>query len=191
MKAQNDSQHIAGDGLSPENWVEIHGDYLYCQACFRLDDQKLAREAVTDTFLSAIEKRSGFIDAGTEREWLMAILTDKIDGLYQFSHAGAESSFGKDLHEDKFFSEADGYWKPEHLPQKITFDDSSAAHAQELQTFLQNLPALWRYAFTMKFGHREPTGSLIHKLNISRTDFWVIMHRSKIILRSYLQKNRT
>src|ERR1700679_4306137 len=75
----------------PEQWVELHGDYLFSYALMRLRDTTKAEDAVQETFLAALKGGKSFAGRSAEKSWLVGILKNKICDY--FRKAGRETSF--------------------------------------------------------------------------------------------------
>ena len=58
-----------------------------------------------------------------------------------------------------------------------------------LQKCMQKLPVLWLSIFTMKHMDDQSTDMICSELKITQSNFWVIIHRTKLNLRACLQKN--
>ena len=91
----------AKSGLSdPEQWVELHGDYLFKYALMRLRDPARAEDAVQETFLAALKGGKRFAGRSAEKSWLVGILKNKIFDHYR--KASRETSFTDlDFHADE------------------------------------------------------------------------------------------
>ncbi len=61
-----------------EDWVEVHGDYLFNFAVRQLRDTSVAENLVQDTFLAAFKSRKCFGGYSSERTWLPGILRRRI-----------------------------------------------------------------------------------------------------------------
>ena len=48
------------DTVDPAQWLEAHGDYLFCFAMKHLRDTTLAEDAVQDTLLAALKSKDKF-----------------------------------------------------------------------------------------------------------------------------------
>lgn len=181
--------------LEPENWVELHADYLYAYALGRLNDEELARDLVQDTFLSALEKTESFRGDCAERTWLTAIIKYKIIDIYRKkSNAFASrDEYGTAPDEEEFFESDLHHWKKEHWPAPFGVEDHDPLHNKEfiaiLQKCMQKLPPLWMSVFRLKHMDDEGTDEICRDLKITPSNFWVIIHRAKVNLRSCLQKN--
>ncbi|MEP6950326.1 MAG: sigma-70 family RNA polymerase sigma factor [Ginsengibacter sp.] len=181
--------------LQPEKWVELYADYLYTYALGRLNDKELARDLVQDTFLSALEKTDGFRGESTERTWLTAIIKYKVIDIYR-KRSGSfatRDKFSLAADDEEYFDPDLNNWKKEHWPAPFGVEDSDPLHNKEfmsvLQKCVQKLPPLWLSVFRLKHLEDEGTEDICKELRITSSNFWVIVHRAKVNLRSCLQKN--
>lgn len=180
---------------NPHKWVAQYADYLYSYAITRINDENLARDLIQETFLSALEKIDRFEGRSSESTWLTAILKNKIIDVYRKRSSGLKKieSNVKDQYDTDFFDAEDGHWNENHRPQVFGIEDYDMLGKKEfnhiLQLCLQKLPALWLSVFTMKHIDDEASATICEELKISNANFWVIIHRTKVNLRSCLQKN--
>lgn len=52
-----------------------------------------------------------------------------------------------------------------------------------LERCIKKLPAVWAMVFNMKYLEEEDSKKICKELGLSSTNFWVIIHRSKLSLR--------
>lgn len=180
--------------LKPHQWVEDHADYLYAYTRSRINDEEQAKDLVQETFLAALEKVNNFEGKSTERTWLTAILRNKIIDIYR----KRSSVFVTDLHKAEqdqadFFESETGHWTSERAPQQFGIDNNDPIINKEfnqiLQKCMQKLPGLWMSVFTMKHMDDQATDIICAELKVTPSNFWVIIHRTKLNLRACLQKN--
>lgn len=181
---------------NPQQWVFLYADYLFSFALLRLNDEELAKDLVQETFLAALEKINQFRGNSTERTWLTAILKNKVVDVYRKNASGLSKKTGvKEAEQEQqdFFEPDDGHWNPKHWPKEFGIERQEPLLNKEfnqiLQKFMQKLPALWLSVFTMKHLDDEETGHICTALKVSASNFWVIIHRTKLNLRACLQKN--
>lgn len=179
--------------LNPHQWVYAHADYLFAYAIRRISNEEQAKDLVQETFLAALEKADRFEGKSSERTWLTAILKNKIIDVYRKKSSGLTRDVQEAEHEQQDFFEADGHWTPTHRPLEFGIEHVDHVVNKEfndiLQKCLQKLPALWMSVFTMKHIDDEDTAIICAELKVSPSNFWVIIHRSKLNLRACLQKN--
>lgn len=177
----------------PNFWVSNYGDYLYCYAGTRIDDDELARDLVQETFLAGLKGWEKFDQRSSEKTWLTAILKNKLFDVYRKKSTNLQkhtiSIDGSDR--DDFFEES-GHWKEGRYPEAIGIEDA-ALESKEfdgiLKSCMNKLPPLWKSVFTMKHIDGESTETICDRLELSSSNFWVISHRAKVNLRDCLQRN--
>ncbi|WP_293310274.1 sigma-70 family RNA polymerase sigma factor [Pedobacter sp. UBA5917] len=194
---ENTENLTIGNKLTdPHLWVAKYADYLYTYAVSRLNDEEIAKDLVQETFLAALERIDKFEGNSSEKTWLTAILKYKVIDVYR----KRSKSLGKQIkiseEEDKeedFFYPDQGNWKLEHWPLQMGIEEPDAFISGEftdiLQKCMKKLPGLWLAVFTMKHMDEEETSVICKELKVTSSNFWVIIHRAKVNLRSCLQKN--
>lgn len=182
--------------IEPRNWVAKHADYLYAYAIARINDEEQAKDLVQETFLAALQKVDKFEGKSSERTWLTAILKYKIIDVYRKKSSGLAVNTDvqrAEQEESDFFEPEYGHWTSGHAPMPFGIDDHDPLVNKEfnsiLQKCLQKLPALWLSVFTMKHMDDQSTEVICSELKVTQSNFWVIIHRTKLNLRACLQKN--
>jgi RNA polymerase sigma-70 factor (TIGR02943 family) len=181
--------------LNPKKWVETHADYLFRYAITRVRDEDSSRDLVQETFLSALKAMDRFQGKSSERTWLTGILKHKIIDAYRKQSSGLQNEnrnerAGEEV--EDFFDAADGHWKAAHAPQPFGAPKDPLQEKEfnrVLLSCMQKLPALWASVFSMKHIDEEDTEVILAELRLSSSNFWVIIHRTKLNLRACLQKN--
>jgi len=192
----NESRPNETEKLDPHKWVTKHADYLFLYAAKRISDEEIAKDLVQETFLAALERTKKFEGRSSERTWLTAILKNKIIDVYRKKSSGLLRNTNNQITEaeaNDFFEEETGHWKEEYQPKAFGLDGYDLLAGKELNGILQScikkLPPLWLSVFTMKHIDEEETGFICSELNVTASNFWVIIHRAKVNLRACLQKN--
>jgi RNA polymerase sigma-70 factor (TIGR02943 family) len=196
QEIMKDLATIKKNELFPDRWVDNYADYLYSYAITRINDEDLAKDLVQETFLAALERLGKFEGRSTERTWLTAILKYKVIDVYRKKSSGFNKKSiieSERPDQDEFFEAEDGHWKTQHQPQAFGIEQYDPLSQKEfnhiLQKCLQKLPELWLSVFTMKHMDDAATEFICSELKVSSGNFWVIIHRTKVNLRSCLQKN--
>lgn len=167
-----------------------YSDLLFRFAVARISDRDAAKDLVQDTFLSAWKSRDNFKGGISEKNWLFTILKNKIiDHYRKSSRKLTESLDGSD---DSYF-EADGHWTEKAMPvnwldtadQKITQKDFQ----QALTLCRKKLKDLQNTVFTMKYLDDMNSEEICKVLNLSASNYWVLIHRARLQLRACLEKN--
>lgn len=181
--------------LEPAKWVERYADGLLRHALFRVKDRETAEDIVQDVFLSAYKSRDNYTGAANEKTWLFAILKNKIIDHYR-SKLRKLSALTEPVsnYESYYFNPADeDHWRNERAPANWATDGVSQLEKKELNKALQDcigkLPEKMSVAFTLKFIEEVETDAICKDLQITPSNYWVLMHRAKLQLRECLEKN--
>lgn len=182
--------------LEPHSWVARYADYLYSYAVTRINDEEMAKDLVQETFLAALVGIEKFEGKSAERTWLVAILKNKIVDVYR-KRSSMILKRAEPLYDDSgphdFFEAETGSWRPEYIPRAFGIE-SHDLHADKefnliLRKCMQKLPALWLAIFTMKHVDELDSKVICREMDVTPSNFWVIMHRAKVNLRACLQRN--
>jgi RNA polymerase sigma-70 factor (ECF subfamily) len=188
---------MTSSDLSPEQWVNEHGDALYSFAMTRVKNPSAAKELIQETFLAALENRTGFEGRSSVRTWLISILRNKIVDAFRAGSLRTdrvEEAEEATMSEDRFFEsegEWDGHWREDHLPKEWK-DPHTELERTELRRLLEAcvelLPRRHASVFLMKEFDGEESGAICSALGISLSNFWVILHRSRLALRECVEQ---
>jgi RNA polymerase sigma-70 factor (TIGR02943 family) len=188
-------------GLEPDKWIERYSDYLYSLAYARLRKEEVAEDLVQDTFFSALRARDTFLNNASEKTWLIAILKRKIIDYYRKKSTQNELSVldkpieGTDGTSDHFFGDkaTPGHWAEAAMPKIWKKDFETSVESEEFYDILKRcitkLPEKTAAAFTMKNMDDLDTDEICKELNITPSNYWVMMHRAKLMLRECMDKN--
>jgi RNA polymerase sigma-70 factor (TIGR02943 family) len=182
--------------LDPELWVKNYADSLFSFALKRVNDETIAQDLVQETFLGALKSRNNFDGKSSEKTWLIAILKFKIIDHYRrkskLNSRSLQQAEGEEI-DSYFFNDQTGHWKPEHA---IIGDFEQADEQLEKKEFykvledcLKKLPGKLASVFQLKMLLEEKSEIICETLNISDANYWVILHRAKVQLRSCMSNN--
>lgn len=171
-------------------WVESFSGELYSRALYKISDSELAKDLVQDTFLAAAEKKDSFRGNSSPRSWLFAILNHKIIDVYR-------KRIQQPLHTDNQilsnFFDGDNEWKTEKTPVNWHEDDSNLMDNTDfravLKKCLDELPDTWNACIQLKFLENKKGDEICQEAGITPSNFWQIIHRSKLQLRACLETN--
>jgi RNA polymerase sigma-70 factor (TIGR02943 family) len=186
-----------GATLSPETWVATYGDYLFSFCMFRVNNRETAEDLVQDTFVSAIRAKDAFLGQASEKTWLTAILKNKILDHYRRNDVlkNASDYLDETEHEfsSHFFDPANGHWHREAAPAAWSETADGDMHRREFESVLQNciqkMPSRLVPIFIAKFIDDEGAEKICKVHGLSPSNYWVILHRAKLLIRSCLEKN--
>ena len=186
--------------LNPEKWIDNYADYLYSFAYNRVSDAETAKDLVQETFLSALKAKDGFKGEASEKTWLVSILKRKIIDLYRKNAAHPQQSF-EDSEQYKvayshYFSDEglmDGHWNKTNAPKSWNVSEKNSIDQKEFRNVLAKcmgkLPKVWSSVFALKYLEEEESESICKELDITSSNYWVIIHRAKLQMRECLEKN--
>ena len=182
------------NSTSPDRWVNQYADALFRYAIVRVNDREAARDLVQETFLSALQNLASFKGESSEKTWLTAILKNKIIDRYRRAATSmvALSDPADAAELDQFFDE-EGEWKSSAGPSDWSASPHEQYRSKEfheiLRKCLATLKAQWRSIFTLKYLEEMDSEDICKELGISASNYWVIMHRAKLMLRRCVEKN--
>lgn len=177
--------------LDATKWVHDYSDMLYRYALPRVNDREVAKDLVQDTFLAAWRNFNNFKGEISEKNWLFTILKNKIIDHYR----KASTRLTEDLPDavnDPFFDQEE-HWSQQAGPQDWGIDYSQPVEKKEFYEILsqcrRKLKDIQSAVFSMKYLDGLDSEEICKELNITASNFWVLMHRAKLQLRACLEKN--
>lgn len=183
--------------LNPAEWVTSLGDYLFSYAYMKVGDRATAEDLVQETFVSGIRSVDTFKGESSEKTWLVAILKNKIidhyrkkDVLRNATEYVAETDFD---FTKNFFDTNNGHWLAPASPSSWAASADSSMESEEFEKTLQlcihKMPSKLIPVFIAKFIDDEEPEIICKVYGISSSNYWVILHRAKVLIRSCLEKN--
>jgi RNA polymerase sigma-70 factor (ECF subfamily) len=177
--------------LNPNSWVANYSDELFGFAFIRVSDEETARDLIQDTFLSALRNRESFKGEISEKNWLYLILKNKIIDHYRKNSKTPKVRIDNDDNEDEFFDES-GHWKKDALPNPFNQAVNSQQHSFEFYEILEKckrkLNEIQINLFSMKFLDEMESEEICKELEISSSNYWVLIHRIKLKIRKCIEK---
>lgn len=191
-KNQTDSEPVAVLDLGS------HRDALYRYALLHLRDSTAADDVVQATFLAALQAGAKFRGESSPRTWLIGILKRKIIDHFRARARDqvapeAAANFADEHSEAEFLDrlfDRDGTWT---MPPGNWADPHRALEEEGfwrvLELCLEHLPGMTGRVFML----REVIGlepvEICKDLRLSKSNYWVMMHRARLRLRDCLEKN--
>lgn len=166
--------------------VDEHSDYLLSFAMSKLRDLDLAKDLVQDTFVSALSKLDTFEQRSSLRTWLTSILNRKIIDYWR----KAETRYTDPI--SQFFDPESGgrHWIINKNSMDIeTIEDqiSQEETIAQLRNCIEQLPDKWKGILSSKYFEEKPSEDICNDFDITPSNLWVIIHRSKLLLRECLK----
>lgn len=183
--------------LIPQNWVGIYANELFGYAMNKTGNTELAEDLVQETFLAGLKSLNNFKGESSERTWLFSILKFKISDYYRkastrYEISNSKQRLAEESSLDHYFTE-EGDWNDNASPKNWGIDYPTSIENKELANILNGcidkLPNNQKQLIILKLVEEEETEKVCKELNITPTNYWVIIHRAKLQLRACLEKN--
>ena len=174
-------------------WVHEYSDMLYNHTAQRVKDTQTAKDIVQETFLAAWRNIETYNGEASVKTWLFAILKNKIiDHYRKVSTRVSNDMVSIDNSASDFFDKG-GAWKSGAQPQEWSEGSNSRIETKEFFSILKacrnKLKELQNTVFSLKYLDGLECEEICKELNITPTNYWVIVHRAKVQLRTCLEKN--
>lgn len=183
---------------NPEFWVEEFSDEFFRFAMYRVKNHEVAEDLVQETFLSGLKALDKFRRDCPEKSWLYNILRNKIIDHFRkkTNQEVKKSSTAVETNDDTFYGQFfknDGQqWDNEAAPENWDIAADKILEREEFMQFLtlclSLLPETWSKVFSLKNIEEFTTKEICKELEITPSNLWTIIHRSKLQLRSCLEK---
>ena len=180
MNAEN-SSHVLN------KWIEKYSDFFFNYINKRVKDKTLAKDILQETFIGAWKNSSNFKNNADEKTWLFAILKNKLVDHYRLQAKSGTDTFGNNY----FFDNAD-HWTEKAAPKQWENADASLNKKEfylVMDRCKKKLTGIQQLTFTMKYIDEHETDFICKVLQITPSNYWVIIHRCKLQLRECLEKN--
>jgi RNA polymerase sigma-70 factor (ECF subfamily) len=173
------------------SWVDLYTSKLLQWAIYKLKDKDLAQDLVQDTFVVAFETYNNFRENSKPLTWLIGILNNKISTQLRAFAKFKTSELQAEQFSDDMFVE-DGHWnKKENFgvwqEDKQLLDNPLFIKIFEACT--AKLPENWREILFQKFIFEKDSKEICQEHNLSDTNYWQLIHRSKLLMRKCIEKS--
>lgn len=168
-------------------WVKTYTNNLFSYTLAKVQQKQIAEDLVQETFLAAYQSHNKYQGKSSIKTWLFSILNHKIADHYR-SKYNAGTGLTSGTIEQPF--DENQRWKQEYRPKdwgndKELLDDPE--FTKVLKNCFQKLPEKWSSAMQMKYLEEYNADGICSKLEITKSNFWQIIHRAKIQLRNCLE----
>ncbi len=181
------SSKLANETIA--SWVHLYTADLVNYARYKTGNLELSEDLVQDTFISAFKAFEKFENKSAPKTWLISILRNKITDHYR-SQAKRFANDTK-LSNEVFFNET-GHWQGNQVPREWEEETHLLDNTDFIQTLsgcIEALPDHWKGIITMKYISNESGNFICEELKITPTNYWQIIHRSKLQLRKCIELN--
>ena len=178
--------------VNPELWAQRYGDYLFKYALYRTGNPEAAEDVVQETFVAALKGLDTFQGKSMESTWLTGILKHKIADYYRdLNKKGAETEYDAITGQEQEESEDGNYLDKRSEPWSINPSKrlEQVEFLKVLDRCMLELTEKQYDAFTMRELDELTTSEICRRLNISESNFWVMLHRARNRLKTCLKVN--
>lgn len=172
-----------------KSWVEQYSGPLLKRAAYLLSDKVEAEDIVQDVFLAAFSSYDSFEGKSQPLTWLTSILHRKAADFYRKKYKSEP-----EIRLDHFFDET-GSWKNDGVLNDWNVSEKeyelldNSDFNKTLEDCIEELPSRWKIPLKMYYLQEKKAPEVSQELNISATNLWKILQRSRMQLRECLDIN--
>lgn len=170
------------------NWVNEYSDELYSWAFHKVSSKEVAEDIVQETFIAAFKGFENYRGESKPKTWLFSILNNKIIDYYRKEARSLPTDRVSNLGSDKannLFDEH-GSWVNNEINE--TLSDGELLDNEDFKaTFdecIDDLPKKWSFVINSKFILNKKSDFICKELQITPSNYWQIIHRSKTLLKN-------
>jgi RNA polymerase sigma-70 factor (ECF subfamily) len=172
-------------------WVNNYSGILLGFAISRLKDEHLAKDLVQETFIAAWKNIAQYNGEASVKTWLTTILKNKIIDHYRKAATRlTDSLLEHEATQSIFFDDAN-HWAKGYYPQDLSINANNFAEKKEFYSILtqcrKRLKAIQDAVFSLKYVDGMTSEKICKELNISSSNYWVLIHRAKVQLRGCIE----
>ena len=176
--------------LNPNRWIELYSDYLFNYTISRVNDREIAKDIIQDTFFAGLKSMKNFKGEASERTWLISILKRKIIDYYRKinskkGQAEVRMTYNTDENEGDWLEERvedEGYLNAQEILENEELGDA-------IYNCIDKLTEKQASVFKMKTILNYETEDICNELDITASNFWVIIHRARTAIAECMEKN--
>jgi RNA polymerase sigma-70 factor (TIGR02943 family) len=175
-------------------WIQQFSDEMFSWALRKISDRETAEDIIQETFIAAFKGYESFKNESSPKTWLFRILNNKISDHYRKTSKNF-FSLNNDIDGEVYkatdsFFDGNGYWKPNGLEPAWDEEKSMLDNEDFLAVMdkcIDDLPINWRIAVLSKYIAEKDTTEICQDLQISSSNYWQILHRSKVLLKKCIE----
>lgn len=172
------------------NWLHEYGDELYSWAFYKVSSKEEAEDLVQETFIAAFSSIENFKENSSPKTWLFRILNNKIIDYYRKRANNLTFELESvNIYNESFDDNFDnsGRWKTIENQDNNWLDNEE--FNQIFNKCIEKLPKNWSFIIRSKFILDLETDKICQEFKITSSNYWQIMHRSKVLLKNCIDKN--
>lgn len=172
-----------------KSWIEQYSEPLLRRAVYLLSDKIEAEDIVQEVFISAFSSFDSFEGKSQPLTWLMTILNRKVADFYRKKYKSEPN-----IRLDHFFNE-NGSWKNDDVLNDWNAENKETELLDDkdfnktLEHCIEDLPSRWKIPVKMYYLEEKKAPEVSQELDISTTNLWKILQRSRMQLRECLEFN--
>lgn len=180
----------SGSVPSPDQWVDLYGNYMYRYALARLSDPEVAQDIVQEALVAAVQAYKRFEGKSSIKTWLIAILKRKIVDHFRQAknHRQLDSIEAASNGINRIFDDS-GHWLAK--PGEWMVNPGKAYEQREfidiLYKCIAKLPQRLAEIFMLREFEELSTEQICNRLGITDSNCWVMLYRARLQLRSCLE----
>ena len=180
------------DAVTPDQWVDLYGDYLFRYALARVSNIDTAEDIVQEALVAAVQAYHHFQGRSSIKTWLIAILKRKIVDHYRRKSSQMETEDIEAVADkvDGLFDES-GHWRS--TPSEWSLNPGQVYEQKEfmdvMYTCMAKLPKRLAEIFMMREFDDMDTQTICEQMGISESNSWVMLFRARMQLRGCLEEN--
>ena len=150
-----------------------------------------AEDIVQEAFLDAYKSYENFQGRSSIKTWLFAILKNKIMDYHRkrFKTLLESENDLITIENKPVFFDDNGSWKKQFQPQDWPEETNSAELLNYLKICMRKLPLHLLSAVQLKYYDELSAEKICKELEISKTNYWQMLHRARLYLRDCIEKN--
>ncbi|MBV8325541.1 sigma-70 family RNA polymerase sigma factor [Chryseobacterium sp.] len=172
-----------------KSWIEEYSEPLLKKAFYLLSDKEEAQDLVQDVFVAAFSSYDSFEGKSQPLTWLMAILNRKTADFYRKKYKSEPQ-----IRLDHFFDET-GSWKKDDVLNDWNAEGKETELLDDhdfnktLEDCIEELPPRWKILLKMYYLEEKKASEVSQEFEVSTTNLWKILQRSRMQLRECLEFN--
>ena len=173
------------------SWVKNYYGDLYRWARYKVSDAHIAEDLVQEVFLAAADSLDKFKKQSSPKTWLFQILNHKLVDYYRKKNSTQVFSMEEaQLFEvtDTLFDKNSNWTSNNQAELWSTPTDLDLELEKNLSTCMYSLPELWKKVVFEKYYENLATEKICATNDLSKTNYWQIMHRMKLFLKDCIEK---
>jgi RNA polymerase sigma-70 factor (ECF subfamily) len=175
------------------DWVNEYSDILYNYVAQRVTDTHIAKDLVQETFLAAWRNIDKYNGEASVKTWLFTILKNKIIDHYRKASSRLTDELAESAADESVFFDNANHWDKNAYPLEWGSRPESNLESKEFYSILTNckkkLKDIQAAVFSLKYMEDLSSEEICKELNITSSNYWVLIHRAKVQLRSCLESN--